>query len=153
MHYWLLKSEPAGYSIDDLAKHKKQTDNWEGVRNFQARNMLRDDMHAGDHAFFYHSSCAEPGIVGMVNIVKAGYPDPTQFDPGSKYYDPKSTDEKPIWYTVDVKLIKKFKTIISLAAIKQDPQLATMQLVKRGNRLSVMPVSTIEWQRILDMTS
>lgn len=153
MRYWLLKSEPDTYSIDDLAKHKKQTDHWEGVRNYQARNMLRDDMHVGDHAFFYHSSCAEPGIVGIVNIVHSGYPDPTQFNPESKYYDPKSTEEKSIWYTVDVQLIKKFKTIITLDAIKKNPQLDTMQLVKRGNRLSVMSVSTIEWQTILGMTS
>jgi predicted RNA-binding protein with PUA-like domain len=153
MCYWLLKSEPDTYSIDDLAKHKKQTDHWEGVRNYQARNMLRDDMHVGDHAFFYHSSCAVPGIVGIVNIVQVGYPDPTQFNPESKYYDQKSTTEKPRWYTVDVQLIKKFKNIITLEQIKKNPLLETMQLVKRGNRLSVMPVSASEWQTILGMTS
>jgi predicted RNA-binding protein with PUA-like domain len=151
MRYWLMKSEPETYSIDHLAKCKKQTDRWEGVRNYQARNMLRDDMEIGDQAFFYHSSCAEPGIVGIVKIVRAGYPDATQFDPESKYYDPKSTQEKPIWYTVDVQLVKKCNSLISLTAIKQNPLLETMQLVKRGNRLSVMPVSPAEWQTILGM--
>ena len=149
MNYWLLKSEPDCFSIDHLAKKSKQTDHWDGVRNYQARNMLRDDMKIGDHAFFYHSSCAQPGIVGIVKIVKAGYPDSTQFNPEEKHYDPKSTDEKPIWYTVNVQLIKKFKHIITLEQIKQNPFLETMQLVKRGNRLSVMPVSTEEWQTIL----
>ncbi len=117
MRYWLMKSEPDTYSINDLAKHRKQTDHWEGVRNYQARNMLRDEMHVGDHAFFYHSSCAEPAIVGMVKIVRAGYPDPTQFDPESKYYDPKSTEEKPIWYTVCIINLGKLEEASFLDAL------------------------------------
>lgn len=150
MNYWLLKSEPDTFSIDDLAKKPKQTDSWEGVRNFQARNMLRDDIKVDDHAFFYHSSCAQPAIVGIVKIVRAAYPDPTQFEARSKYRDKKSTVENPIWYTIDVQLLKKFKQPITLEQIKKNPLLATMQLVKRGNRLSVMPVSVLEWQTILN---
>jgi predicted RNA-binding protein with PUA-like domain len=152
MHYWLLKSEPDCFSIDHLAKKPKQTDQWDGVRNYQARNMLRDEMKVGDQAFFYHSSCPQPGIVGQVKIVKAGFPDPTQFNPEAQHYDPKSTEEKPIWYTIDVQLIKKFKHIVTLDEIKKNPLLETMQLVKRGNRLSIMPVSMPEWQTILSMT-
>lgn len=151
MNYWLLKSEPDTFSIDDLATKPKQTDSWEGVRNFQARNMLRDDMKINDHAFFYHSSCAQPAIVGIVKIIRAGYPDPTQFEAHSKYRDKKSTEEKPIWYTVDVQLLKKLKQPITLEQIKKNPLLATMQLVRRGNRLSVMPITLREWQTILGM--
>ena len=149
MHYWLLKSEPESFSIDDLAKRPKRTEPWDGVRNYQARNFLRDDIKMKDQAFFYHSNCATPGIAGIVEIVKAGYPDSTQFDPESRYYDLKSTPQNPRWYQIDVKLIRKFNRIISLEELKQHPALLGMQLLKKGNRLSVMPVKKEEWETIL----
>lgn len=151
MQYWLLKSEPEAFSIDDLAKKSKQTEPWDGVRNYQARNFLRDDIKVRDQAFFYHSNCATPGIAGIVEIVKAGYPDSTQFDRESRYYDLKSTPKNPRWYRVDVKLIRKFNRIISLQELKQHPALLGMQLLKKGNRLSVMPVQKEEWETILAM--
>lgn len=152
MSYWLMKSEATAYSIDDLIAQPKQTDYWDGVRNYQARNMMRDQMQMGDLAFFYHSNCKTPGIVGIMKIVKAGYPDDTQFDPRSKYYDVKATSEKPRWYRVDVKFVKKFNTIISLTALKQNPALSEMPLVQKGSRLSIMPVTGVQWQAILEMT-
>lgn len=141
MNYWLLKSEPSTYSIDDLMKKPKQTDSWEGVRNFQARNFLRDKMKKGDKAFFYHSSCKTPGIVGMVEIVKEGYVDNTAFTPSSQYYDPKSTQDNPKWFTVAVKFIKKFEQEIPLTLLRSNPHLKDLILLRKGNRLSVMPVS------------
>lgn len=144
MHYWLMKSEPDAFSIDDLKKRPKQTEPWDGVRNYQARNFMKQ-MQAGDLAFFYHSNCAVPGIIGIMQIAKIAYPDSTQFDANSKYYDPKSTIENPRWYRVDVKLVEKFPTIISLESLKQIPHLHGMQLLKKGNRLSVMPVTNEEW--------
>jgi len=119
------------------------------VRNYQARNMLRDQIQCGDQAFFYHSNCDTPGIVGLMEIVKAGYPDPTALDPESPYFDPKSTPTHPRWYMVDVKFIKKFSRIISLAELKQHPLLENMQVTKRGNRLSITPVSAMEWKTII----
>lgn len=150
MHYWLMKSEPSTFSIDDLAQRKNQTEHWDGVRNYQARNFLKA-MQLHDLAFFYHSSCEVPGIVGIVEIVKAGYPDFTAFDPTSNYFDAKSNPDKPTWYMVDVKLKQKFKNIISLEQLKTNPKLHNMKLLQRGNRLSVMPVSEQEWKSILAM--
>lgn len=149
MNYWLMKSEPDVFSIDHLASRPQQTEYWDGVRNYQARNMLRDQMQVGDQVFFYHSNCKVPGIVGIAEIVRAGYPDHTARNPEGKYYDPKSTEDKPIWYMVDVRLVRKLRRAITLEELKQRPELAEMPLVRRGNRLSVMPVSAQEWEAIL----
>lgn len=149
--YWLVKTEPTTYSFDDLIADEKQITPWEGVRNYKARNYLRNDMKRGDLAFFYHSSCPEPSIMGIVKVVRAGYPDPTQFDPKSPYYDPKSSPAHPRWYRVDMQYKKKFTTPLSLQSIKANPKLATMILVHKGNRLSVMPVTPQEWQSVLAM--
>ena len=149
MNYWLLKSEPDVFGIHHLKARPKQTEHWDGVRNYQARNFMRDVMRKGDLGFFYHSSCAEPGIAGIVQIVRAGYPDHTASDPEDPHYDPKSTDEKPIWYRVDVRLKRELKSPITLQAMKNCPALKGMQLLARGNRLSVMPVAKREWDVIL----
>lgn len=146
-----MKSEPGEFSIRDLAGRPKQREPWDGVRNFQARNMLRDQMAVGDPAFFYHSNCQEPGIVGIVRIVRAGYPDDTAFDPDDKHFDPKSDPENPRWYRVDVELVRIFPRVISLQELKQYPELIDMPLVRRGNRLSVMPVAEAEWRFILSL--
>jgi len=151
MNYWLLKSEPTTFSIDDLVKSDKKTTYWDGVRNYQVRNMLRDDIKSGDKAFFYHSNCKPPGIAGIVDIVKSGYPDPSAFDKKSKYYDPKSTDEKPIWYCVDVKFVEKFDEVVSLDQIKNHPKLKNMVVARKGSRLSITPVTKVEWDLILGM--
>lgn len=148
MQYWLFKSEPDAFSIDDLRAMPARKDHWDGVRNYQARNMMRDDMQKGDLAFFYHSSCPEPGIVGTVTITQTGYPDHTAFDPREKYYDPKSDPENPRWYMVDVKFKQKFPTVISLASLKDNKQLKDMLLVQKGSRLSIMPVAAKEWNII-----
>ncbi len=150
MHYWLMKSEPDTFSIDDLANKAGQTEHWDGVRNYQARNFMRA-MNAGDQAFFYHSSCAEPGIVGIVEIVRAAYPDPSAFDRRSPYYDPRSSPERPRWDMVDVRLLRRLQRLIPLGEIRGNRRLAAMQLVQRGNRLSVMPVTAAQWQAILKM--
>lgn len=151
MNFWLMKSEPSAFSIDDLAKRPLQTEHWDGVRNYQARNMIRDQMQLGDQAFFYHSSCEIPGIVGQIEIVKTAYPDPSAFNPESKYFDSRSTTDNPRWYMVDVKLIKKFHHVISLKDLFQIPQLANMQVLRKGNRLSIMPVTQKEWQTIMEL--
>ncbi len=151
MNYWLMKSEPDVFGIDHLRKMPKQTEHWDGVRNYQARNMMRDDMQKGDLVFFYHSNCDEPGIVGIAKVVKTGYPDHTAFDPEGKYYDPKSDPDNPRWYMVDVKFVKKLKRTITLTELKTHPELADMALVKRGNRLSIMPVSEQQWTFILGL--
>ncbi|MDX1561404.1 MAG: EVE domain-containing protein [Gammaproteobacteria bacterium] len=150
MSYWLLKSEPGTFSIDDLAASPKKTTAWDGVRNYQARNFIRDGMKKGDLAFFYHSSCPVPGIVGIVEIASAAYPDETAFDPEEKYYDPKSERDNPRWFAVDVKLKRKLKKQIDLGKLKQyaGDRLSDMKLLQRGNRLSVMPVSKKHWQFI-----
>lgn len=150
MNYWLMKSEPSVFSIDDLESRPQQTERWDGVRNYQARNYLRE-MKPGDEAFFYHSSCAEPGVAGIVNIVSAASPDPSAFDPRSPYYDPRSTLEKPAWFMVEVQLRRRFTRVISLSAIKTNPELRKLRLVQRGSRLSVMPVTAREWSAILKM--
>jgi predicted RNA-binding protein with PUA-like domain len=151
MNYWLFKSEPDTFGIDHLAKAPKRTSAWDGVRNFQARNMLRDSIKKGDEAFFYHSSCAVPGIVGIVEIVKAGYPDETAFDPKHHHYDADSKPDEPRWYVVDVQLKRKFSRVISLEELKQHAakKLKDFVLLRRGNRLSVMPVAKKDWDFIL----
>lgn len=151
MQYWLMKSEPDVFGIDHLRNMPKQTEHWDGVRNYQARNMLRDQMQVGDRVFFYHSNCAEPGIVGIARIVRAGYPDHTALNPDSKYYDPKSDPDYPRWFMVDVKFERKLKRTISLSELKADPTLGDMALVQRGNRLSIMPVTAAQWQYILGL--
>lgn len=151
MSYWLLKSEPQTFSIDDLVNAKNQCTFWEGVRNYQARNTLRDEMKIGDRGFFYHSSCPVPGIAGMVEITQVGLPDPTAFDPQSPYFDPKSTPDAPRWYMVEVKLIKKFKNLLSLAEIRQAAGLKNFTLLRPGNRLSVFSVTAKEWQILNDL--
>lgn len=151
MNYWLMKSEPDTFSIDDLATRPKQTEPWNGVRNYQVRNWLKNEIKKGDQAFFYHSSCKVPGIVGVMEVVKAGYPDQTAFDPESPYYDPKSKPDKPLWYQVDVRLVKKFKQMISLEELKRVPKLQSMIILKKGNRLSITPVTKQEWDVIIKL--
>lgn len=150
MGYWLMKSEPDEFGIDDLIKSERQTTTWSGVRNFQARNFMRDDMKLGDLAFFYHSSCPAPGVVGTMKVVKAAYPDPTQFDPASDYFDPKSKPDNPTWVAVDLQFVKQFP-LVSLEALRKEPKLAEMRLLQKGNRLSVLPVNAAEWKRIMSM--
>jgi predicted RNA-binding protein with PUA-like domain len=153
MNYWLLKSEPAEFSIDDLAASPKRTTFWDGVRNYQARNFMRDDMKKGDLAFFYHSSCALPGITGIVEISREAYPDETAFDQQDKHYDAKSKPSDPTWFVVDVRLKRKLRKPLALAKLKQyaGDSLSALQLLKRGNRLSVMPVAVKDWQFILSL--
>lgn len=146
--YWLFKSEPSTFSIETLSKRPKQTEHWDGVRNFQVRNMLRDEMKVGDLGFFYHSSCKIPGIVGIIKVVKAGYPDFTAFDADSPYYDPRSKPEHPLWFMVDVQLVEIFPKIISLAHLKKFPELENMKILRKGNRLSITPVAKAEWKFI-----
>lgn len=146
MNYWLMKSEPSVYSIDDLARDGRTP--WTGVRNYQARNFMRDQMREGDGVFFYHSSAEPTGIAGLARVVGAPYPDPTQFDPKSEYFDPKATPDKPIWFLVDVEFVRKVEPILTLARIRAEPKLAGLALLKRGQRLSVQPVSA-EHARIL----
>lgn len=149
MQYWLMKSEPGEYSIDDLKRDKVEC--WDGVRNFQARNMMRDDMKVGDLAFMYHSNCDVIGIVGLMKIVREGYPDHTAFDQHDKHYDPKSDPDNPRWFMVDVRYKRKLKRTITLAELRQHEELDGLQLLKRGNRLSVMPVSKFHWDFILSL--
>ena len=146
-----MKSEPSEFSIDDLKNRPDKTEPWDGVRNYQARNMMRDDMKKGDLAFFYHSNCEEPGIVGIMTIDKEGYPDPTAFDPEDKHYDPKSDPDNPRWILVDVKYKRKFKLTIPLTKLRDQKPLQNMKLLQRGNRLSVMPVMKKEWDYILSL--
>jgi len=150
MSYWLMKSEPDAFSIADLKSRPKRTAHWDGVRNYQARNFLRA-MQRGDQAFFYHSSCAEPGVAGIVKIVREAYPDPSAFDLQSPFHDPRSTPEKPAWYMVDVKLMRIFRRPVLLSELRANPALKDMRLLSRGNRLSVMPVAAKEWNAILKM--
>lgn len=149
MNYWLMKSEPDAFGIDDLSARPSQTEHWDGVRNYQARNMMRDQMRIGDQVFFYHSNCSEPGIVGIAEVVKEAYPDFTAFDPDDKHFDPKSQPDKPTWFMVDVRFVRKFNRTISLRELKSLPELAELALVRRGNRLSIMPVTAEQWQRII----
>jgi predicted RNA-binding protein with PUA-like domain len=144
MRYWLMKSEPDDCSIDDLAVMPAQTVAWYGVRNYQARNLMRDRMSVGDLVFFYHSSCAEPGIAGIARIASAAYPDATQFDPASRFFDPKAQPEEPRWLNVDVQLVRK-TPFVALARLREPPELANMRVLARGNRLSITPVDPAEW--------
>lgn len=151
MNYWLMKSEPDAFGIDDLQKRPQQTEHWDGVRNYQARNMMRDAMKIGDQVFFYHSNCAEPGIVGIAEVVREAYPDFTAFDPDDKHFDSKSNPEKPTWYMVDVQFGRKLSRTISLKELKLKPELSELALLRRGNRLSIMPVSQEQWDFILTL--
>jgi predicted RNA-binding protein with PUA-like domain len=146
--YWLMKSEPSEASIDDLAREGSLP--WTGVRNFQARNFMKDDMRVGDGVLFYHSSCPEPGIAGLAEVSSAPHPDPTQFDPQSHYHDPASRRENPRWTLVDVRFVKKTK-LLSLQAMREAPGLSTMRVLKRGNRLSITPVTPEEWGAVLEL--
>jgi predicted RNA-binding protein with PUA-like domain len=153
VRHWLLKTEPASFGIDDLARAPRRTSSWDGVRNFQARNMIRDDMKRGDQAFLYHSSCEVPGIVGIVQITKAAYPDTTAFDRRHPHYDPDSVRSAPRWFMVDVRLRKKFARVITLDELRAhaDKELQGLVLLRRGNRLSVTPVETAHWQFICSL--
>ena len=145
-----MKSEPSDVSVDDLAPMPNKTVAWYGIRNYQARNFMRDQMDVGDKVLFYHSSCANPGIAGLAMVSKRAYPDATQFDPKHKYFDPKATLEKPRWVNVDVKLVKKIR-LIPLSALRDYPELANMRLLQRGNRLSITPVDPKEYEFILSL--
>jgi predicted RNA-binding protein with PUA-like domain len=153
MQYWLMKSEPDVFSIDDLAKAPRRTTGWDGVRNYQARNFMRDGMARGDQAFFYHSNCAEPGIAGIVEISRTAYPDHTAFDRKDPHYDPASTPEEPRWYMVDVTLVRRMRRVITLAELrkKAEKELKGLALLRRGNRLSILPVSEKQWRVIVAM--
>ena len=146
-----MKSEPAVFSIDDLARRPGRRASWNGVRNYQARNMLRDEMQPGDRAFFYHSSCDAPGVTGIMKIVSRGYADASAFDRRGDYFDAGSTRAAPRWYTVDVQLQRKFKRVITLPELRAQPALADLVLLRRGNRLSVLPVSAKEWKCIFSL--
>lgn len=148
--FWLMKSEPDEASIDHLAHAPHQTLPWTGVRNYQARNFMRDAMHVGDGVLFYHSSCAEPGVAGLAEVASTAYPDETQFDPESPYFDPKSTRQNPRWVHVDVKLVKKTR-LLPLREMRTTPALASMVLLKPGNRLSITPVTPAQWRAVLDL--
>lgn len=153
MNYWLMKSEPDVFGIDHLARAKNRSSAWDGVRNYQVRNMLRDDMQVGDLAFFYHSSCAVPGIAGIVKISRAGYPDHTALDPENDHYDPRSSRENPVWYMVDVTLSERFPRIVTLAEMRADPALRDMLILRPGNRLSITPVAEKHWKRIVKLAA
>jgi predicted RNA-binding protein with PUA-like domain len=144
---WLMKSEPDVYGYDDLERDGRTP--WDGIRNYQARNFMRDEMRVGDRVLFYHSNTQPPGVVGLAEVVSEPYPDPTQFDPESRYHDPKATREEPRWFLVDVAPVRRLPRPVTLAEMKDDPALAELPLVRRGNRLSVMPVGTAEAERIL----
>jgi predicted RNA-binding protein with PUA-like domain len=150
MRYWLMKSEPTDVSIDDLAKMPNQTVDWYGVRNYQARNFMRDQMNIGDGVLFYHSNCETPGIAGIAEVSSRAYPDRLQFIKGHKYYDEKATPETPRWLNVDVKLVRKTR-LLSLKEMRETPELANLRILQRGNRLSITPVDPKDWSFILDL--
>ena len=147
MRHWLMKSEPDAFSIDDL--ERVGTEPWNGVRNYQARNFMRDGMRPGDGVLFYHSNCREPGVVGIAEVASEAYPDPTQFDPASDYFDPKSKPEQPRWLLVDVHFRRKLARTITLAELREEPKLDGFLLLQRGSRLSVLPVTPAQWKAIL----
>ena len=149
MAYWLMKSEPDAYSIDDLARDGREP--WDGIRNYQARNMMRDDMRVGDEVFFYHSNCKEPGIVGIMKIASDPYPDPTQFDRKSNYFDAKSSKDNPRWLLRDVEFVRKLKRTITLAEIRETKGLDGLILTRKGNRLSIMPIEKKHWKKLLSL--
>ncbi|MES2972843.1 MAG: EVE domain-containing protein [Pseudomonadota bacterium] len=146
-NYWLMKSEPEECSIDDALAAKQSTVPWVGVRNYQARNFMRDGMRVGDGVLFYHSSCAEPGVAGIARVASEAYPDPTQFDPKSPYYDPKSKPDEPRWLLVDVQALRKTR-VLGLPEMRDIPALADMQVLRKGNRLSITPVEPAHWRLI-----
>ena len=148
MRYWLMKSEPSDVSIDDLASFPNQTVDWYGVRNYQARNFMRDQMKIGDGVLFYHSNCDEPGVVGIAEVSKLAYPDRLQFEKGHKYFDPKATPENPRWFNVDVKLVKKTR-LLSLKEMRENPALQNLKILQKGNRLSITPVDPRDWGTIV----
>ena len=151
-HYWLMKSEPDECSIDDALAAPNRTVPWVGVRNYQARNFMRDAMHIGDGVLFYHSGCAEPGVAGIAEVASGPYHDPTQFDPRSPYFDAASKPEQPRWMLVDVRALRR-TPLLSLTQMRQRPELADLQVLRRGNRLSITPVSLDQWQRVLMLIS
>jgi len=152
MAYWLMKSEPDVFGIEHLKQRPDRTEPWDGIRNYQARNFMRDEMREGDRAFFYHSNCKQPGIVGIVEIVSDPHPDPTQLDPESKYYDPKSDSDDPRWVLVDVRHLRDLARNVTLTEMKaQAETFGDFQLLKRGNRLSIMPVTEHQWNRVLEL--
>jgi predicted RNA-binding protein with PUA-like domain len=151
--YWILKSEPSTFSVMDLANSPHKTTRWDGVRNYQVRNMMRQEMHPGDEAFFYHSSCADPGIVGRVRIVTEAYPDPSAFDQNSRYYDPKSDATNPRWYAIDVALLETFPTTLTLSALRAQPALSDLLILRRGNRLSITPITPDDWRVLLALAA
>jgi len=151
MKHWLMKSEPGEFGIDDLESRPGQIEAWDGVRNYQARNMMRDDMKTGDLVFFYHSNCETPGIVGIARIVREAYPDPTALDPNNKHFDPSSKPDDPRWFMVDVQFVRKLKRTIALSELKNKPELEGLALIRRGNRLSVMPVEEKMWEYIIGL--
>ena len=141
MNYWLFKTEPDAFSIDDLASRKQKGEMWDGVRNYQARNMLRDQICKGDEVIIYHSSCKVPAAVGLALVIQSGHPDPTQFDPEAKYFDPKSQSDNPRWYAVTIKHLETFSAPLPLKAMRDIPELEDMKLLQKGNRLSIMPIN------------
>lgn len=147
--YWLFKSEPDAFSFEDLCLEREATAHWDGVRNYQARNLLRDQIQEGDGVLFYHSSCKIPHVAGIAVVTKAGYPDPTQFSRRSKYYDPKSSKDDPRWFVVDVQADSRFDTEVTLSEMREMKALANMTLLKKGMRLSVQPVTSAEWRAIV----
>ena len=152
MNYWLIKSEPHVFGFDDLLARGDGGEPWDGVRNYQARNYMRDEMKPGDKILYYHSNTKLPGVVGIAEVVSEPYPDPTQFDPKSDYFDEKATQDEPRWILVDVKAVRKLERLVSLKDIKAEPKLADMKLVQKGNRLSVMPVEKSDFDVILELS-
>jgi predicted RNA-binding protein with PUA-like domain len=148
MAYWLMKIEPDECSVDDLARLPGRTVPWTGVRNYQARNFMRDQMRVGDGVLYYHSSCPEPGVAGIAEVASTPYPDATQFDPKSEYHDPAATRDTPRWFNVDVRLVRKTR-LLPLAVMRERPELASMRLMQRGNRLSITPVTEAEWHAVM----
>jgi len=150
MNHWLMKSEPSVFGIDDLARAPRRRTLWDGVRNYQARNFMRD-MRLGDEVFFYHSNCAEPGIAGVMRVVREAYPDPTQFDKNDPHFDPRSKPDDPRWSVVDLEFVKKFDAVVALSKLREVDALETMRILQRGNRLSVTPVSNKHWKKICSL--
>ena len=150
MKHWLMKSEPSTFGIEDLARAPRRRSRWDGVRNYQVRNMIRDEIRKGDLAFFYHSSCEVPGIYGVARIVRESYPDPTAFDPRHAHFDPKSDPEAPTWFMVDVELVRRLETPITLEKLKANARaIGDLVVLKRGNRLSITPVTPTQWRKVL----
>lgn len=149
--YWLMKSEPSCFSLDDLQSRPDGTEHWDGVRNYQARNLLRDEIAVGDGILFYHSNIPEPAVVGIARVVRGGYPDHTALDPGADHFDPKASVDRPIWYMVDVRYVAHFAEPVTRSVLQRHPLLAGMEVLRRGNRLSVQPVTAAEWQAVLEI--